>query len=330
MQKWNSGIAGLLGAVTLGLASAPGGAAITKEMVNQARFKKTVRASKRVQPLLIKAQVLLERALVSPGIIDGRYSANTRKAIRVYQQRKSLPVTSVLDANTWKALASQGNDPVLGTYKITQGDVNGPFLKKIPQDVRQMAKLDRLSYTSPKELLAERFHMSEALLKTLNPGANFKKPGTTLVVARVSDQKPSSQVHSIVIDKRAQAVKGYDQNGKLVVFYPATIGSAQFPSPSGNLKVTAVAENPTFTLTSKLKYAKLKKGQVITVPAGPNSPVGATWISLSKPGYGIHGTAHPELIRQRESHGCVRLTNWDARELAHLVHKGVPVRFAGK
>jgi lipoprotein-anchoring transpeptidase ErfK/SrfK len=330
MQNGNIGIIGTLGALTLGLAAAPAGAAISKEMVNQAYFKKAVPHGTRVRPLLIKAQVLLKRALVSPGVIDGRYSANTRKALRVYQQRKGLPVTSILDATTWKALASQGKDPVLGTYTITKNDVNGPFLRKVPGDVRQMAKLKRMSYTSPKELLAERFHMSEALLKTLNPGVNFKKPGATLVVARVGNEKPQSAVTSVVVDKVAQAVKGYDQEGKLVVFYPATIGSSEFPSPTGNLKVTAIAENPTFTLTSKVKYARLKKGQVITVPAGPNNPVGATWIGLSKSGYGIHGSPHPELIRQRESHGCVRLTNWDARELAQLVHPGVPVRFAGK
>jgi len=329
MQIRNGATLGIIGTVMLGLLAAPASAAISKEAVNQARFKRTVRATRQVQPLLIKTQVLLKRAQVSPGVIDGHYGATTKKALRVYQQRKGLPVTGLLDAKTWKTLASQGDDPVLGTYTITQADVKGPFLKKIPANVRQMAKLKRMSYTSPRELLAERFHMSEPLLKTLNPKANLKRPGTSIVVARVSNKKPSGEIASVVVDKKAQAVKGYDKAGRLVVFYPATIGSSEFPSPKGNLKVSVIAENPTFTLTNKVKYAKLKKGQVLTVPAGPNNPVGVVWIGLSKPGYGIHGSPNPELIRRRVSHGCVRLTNWDARELAHMVHKGVPVRFAG-
>lgn len=328
MQSGHRGALATLGAVVLALAAHPAGAAISKDAVNQAQFKK-IRAGGQIQPLLIKAQVLLKRAQVSPGAIDGRYTTNTKKALRVYQQRKGLPVTGLLDATTWKSLAGQGNDPILGTYVINRADVNGPFLKRIPPNVRQMAKLPRMSYTSPRELLAERFHMSEPLLKALNPGVNFKKTGTSIVVARVNGVKPSGEIASLVIDKKTQGVKGYDQQGKLVVFYPATIGSDEFPSPTGNLKVTSVAENPTFTLTNKLKYARLKKGEVVKVPAGPNSPVGVVWIGLSKPGYGIHGTSHPELIRKRESHGCVRLTNWDAQELAHLVHKGVPVTFVG-
>lgn len=327
MRFGSGGMVGAASALLVMLTSIPAGASITLEAVNRAQLKKPVRPTQHVQPLLIKAQVLLYRALVSPGVIDGRSGSNTRKALRVYQHRKSLPVTGKLDKTTWESLAAQGDDPVLGTYKITRNDVNGPFLKKIPADMRQMAKLDRMSYTSPRELLAERFHMSESLLKALNPQANFKKAGTEIVVARVDGVKPTGKIASVVVDKKAEAVKAYDEHGKLIVYYPATVGSDEFPSPSGNLKVTAVAENPTFTLTSRLKYAKLKKGEVVKVPAGPNNPVGTTWISLSKPGYGIHGSPEPALIRKRGSHGCVRLTNWDARQLAHLVHKGVPVRF---
>jgi lipoprotein-anchoring transpeptidase ErfK/SrfK len=52
--------------------------------------------------------------------------------------------------------------------------------------------------------------------------------------------------------------------------------------------------------------------------------VGVVWISLSKPHYGIHGTPEPGKIGYTQSHGCIRLTNWDAAKLAEMVKAGTP------
>lgn len=298
------------------------------DQVNKAEWKRTVSSGS--SPVLLRAQVLLDRAFVSPGAIDAVYGSNVKKALVMFQNKKKIRPSGRLDRATWQALSGTSREPALTRYTVTTADVKGPFTAKIPAKITQQAKLKRLAYTGPVELLAEKFHMSEGLLKKLNPGANFKKAGTRLVVANVLGRKPPAAVKTLVIDKKAETVKAYGEDGSVVAFYPATIGSSDFPSPKGNLKVKAVAERPTFTYSSKLKYAKdLKKGQKLVVPPGPNNPVGIVWIDLNKEGYGIHGTPEPTKISKSASHGCVRLTNWDAQELAKLVQPGIPVIFGG-
>jgi lipoprotein-anchoring transpeptidase ErfK/SrfK len=305
----------------------PAAAALSKERVNSAQLKRTIRSTTGVEPAVVKAQVLLDRAFLSPGVIDGRYGGNLKKALIAFQYLKKLPRTGALDARTWKALTKGKNAAVLTPYTITADDVNGPFVPSIPGTLKKKAKLKSLSYTTPRELLAEKFHMDEHLLQALNPRANFKKAGVKIVVANVRGAKPSGQVASIIVDRKLQAVKPHDKNGKLIAFYPATVGSRDFPSPSGDLKVKTAAELPVFTYSSELQYADLKPGEVVRVPPGPNNPVGIVWIDLNKKGYGIHGTPEPAKISKNESHGCVRLTNWDAMELAQMVRPGVPVKF---
>jgi lipoprotein-anchoring transpeptidase ErfK/SrfK len=316
-QMWMT--AGLLLA-----AQAVSAAPLPMEKVNEATWQ----GGKAGTPVMVKTQVLLDRAFISPGSIDGTYGSNVKKALRVFQQANGLSPSGKLDQKTWQAL-SQDQEPVLTRYALTKADVSGPFTRAIPTDIKKQAKLKRLSYTSPVEGIAEKFHMAPNLLRRLNPGVNFKKAGTDVVVANVAGRKPRGQVAKVVVDKKTQSVKAYDRAGKLVAFYPATVGSSDFPSPSGSLKVTAVAHNPTFTYSDKLEYAKLKKGQVVKVAPGPNNPVGAVWIDLNKRGYGIHGAPEPSKISKAQSHGCVRLTNWDALELARMVKAGVPVSFAG-
>lgn len=322
---WRSWIlAGMCALVSGPAAAAP----FTMERVNEAKWTKTVGSGS--SPLIAKAQVLLDRAFISPGAIDGVYGSNVKKALVMYQNVNKIPGSGRIDRATWNALTKDDQEPVLTRYAISPADVKGPFVEKIPASYRQQAKLKGLAYTSPVELLAEKFHMSEGLLKKLNPGANFKKAGTKIVVANVLGRKPTGIVTSIVVDKKAETVKAYDKNGKVVVFYPATVGSTDFPSPKGKVKVRTVAERPNFTYSAKLAYSKLKKGEKpLVLPPGPNNPVGSMWIDLNRAGYGIHGTPEPTKVSKAASHGCVRLTNWDVEELGRLVKPGIPVVFGG-
>jgi lipoprotein-anchoring transpeptidase ErfK/SrfK len=129
----------------------------------------------------------------------------------------------------------------------------------------------------------------------------------------------------IEVDKAASALRAFTADGTLVATYPATIGSNTFPSPSGEMEVRAVAPAPTYHFDPEGR--SWGPDEKLTIAAGPNNPVGGTWIDLTKEGYGIHGTPEPRLIGKTSSHGCVRLTNWDAEELAKAVSPGTKVEF---
>lgn len=278
--------------------------------------------------VLIRAQVLLDRAHFSPGVIDGENGENMRLALAAYQRAHDLPTSGTLDETTWKALTKQDRDAVLADYVITEADVKGPFVKSIPKATDQMAKLDALSYSGPLEALAEKFHMDEALLQALNPGADFSKPGARIIVARLKQTELPAEVTRIEVDKSAGQLRAYDGQGQLAAVYPATVGSSDRPAPEGEWAVRAVAENPTWNYDPKrLSFGDGSEKQ--SIAPGPNNPVGVVWIALTKDTYGIHGSPEPKLIGKTASHGCVRLTNWDARQLARAVKEGTVVSFVG-
>jgi lipoprotein-anchoring transpeptidase ErfK/SrfK len=288
--------------------------------------------TKAVDPVAIKAGILLDRARFSPGAIDGRPGENLDKAIKAFQAAQGLQPSGNLDPDTWARLTQTSTDPAVIDYAITPEDAKGPFLDKIPPKMEEMEGLKRLSYTSAREELAEKFHMSEALLQALNPGKNFEEAGTQILVANVAaapaaDKSLKGKVARIEINKAARALQAFDADGKLLAFYPASIGSEEKPAPSGTLEVRAVAENPTYTYNPEYQFKGVKTDRKFTIAAGPNNPVGAVWIDLSLKSYGIHGTPEPERVGKTYSHGCVRLTNWDVKQLASMVKKGTVVDF---
>jgi lipoprotein-anchoring transpeptidase ErfK/SrfK len=276
--------------------------------------------------MLIRAEVLLDRAHVSPGVIDGKDGENVSNAVAAYERANGFAPDGKLDAEVWAKLTAD-TGPVLIDYVITDADVAGPYTPEIPKKYEDMARLDRLGYTSPLEALAERFHMDEGLLRALNPDADFTVAGTKIVVAAVSPQTLPAKVARIEVDKAMKQVRAYDAAGRQLAAYPATVGSADMPTPSGDLLVRTIAPAPTWTYDpSKLHFGNAKAGK-LTLKAGPNNPVGAVWIDLSRDTYGIHGAPDPKLVGKTASHGCVRLTNWDAIQLSKSVQKGTKVVF---
>ncbi len=277
---------------------------------------------------LIRAEVLLARAHFSPGVIDGQDGGNLKNAVGAYQAAHNLPVDGVMNTDVWGALAKD-TQAALTDYAITDDDVKGPFVAKIPTDMAEMAKLDALTFTSPLEGLAEKFHMDEALLKKLNPGVDFTVAGTKIVVAALGPDKLPAPVVRLEVDKGLRQIRAYGAADKLLAVYPATVGSTDRPAPDGEWAVRTVAPNPTYTYDpSRLTFGKVSNGK-LTIKAGPNNPVGGTWIDLTKDTYGIHGTPDPRLVGKTASHGCVRLTNWDVRQLSQAVKKGTKVAFMG-
>ncbi len=267
--------------------------ALDAQAVNDAQFSAPsgkARARAPSPATIIKEEILLDRADFSPGEIDGKAGANDQKALAAFQQANGLKPTGRLDAETWTRLTATSNDPALVEYEIEPGDVKGPFNKSIPTSFEKKAELKNLNYTGPRELLAEKFHIAPALLTRLNPKASFETAGTKIVVPNVARKPSEAKVEKVVVDKSALTVRALDGHGKLISFYPASVGSEDRPSPSGTRHIRSVVESDS---------------------------------------YGIHGTPAPERVGKSGgvSHGCVHLTNWDARALAKLVHRGTKVDF---
>jgi lipoprotein-anchoring transpeptidase ErfK/SrfK len=224
-------------------------------------------------------------------------------------------------------LLSTSSDPVIVDYKITEKDVKGPFLQKLPAKMEDMKGLKSLDYTSPREAIAEKFHMSEALLEALNPGKKFDQAGQTISIVNVMKTEAKPSVARVEVDKTAQTVKAFGKAGELIAFFPASVGSDEKPTPSGVLKVTSIDARPNYRYNPDYKFKGVKSREAFTIKPGPNNPAGSQWIGLSSEGYGIHGTPHPSKVSKSESHGCVRLTNWDVDRLAKLLKKGTEVAF---
>ena len=271
---------------------------------------------------IVKLEILLDRVGASPGVIDGFDGDNLRKAVRAFETMVGLTVDGKVGPDVIDKL--QASEPVIGSYTITDKDIAG-LVSDIPTDYAEMAKLKFLGYTRVTEELGERFHMDEDLLKALNPGANFTA-GEQIAVAAFGPDK-GGQVAKIEADKGDRQLRAYDANGQLLVAYPATIGSEDNPSPTGTHRVDAIVQMPNYTYNPDVNFKQGNNTEKLIIPPGPNGPVGSVWIDLTEPTFGIHGTPEPSKIDKTNSHGCVRLTNWDAEELSKMVAKGVPVEF---
>jgi len=298
---------------------------------------------------VLGVQTMLDRLGFGPGVIDGKPGRSLTMALKGYQEANGIAVTGQIDATTAKLLEQYRGMPTVLEVKLTPDILAGPFVGPIPHDEAKQATFKTLGYSDAMEKLAERYHTTPATLIALNSPDTKLVEGSVIHVPNVvpaasdfpADIKPewratlatlnigSGQPSAarIVVDKSDGVLRVLNDAGKLVASFPATMGSGHDPLPIGTWKIQGVSYNPTFHYNPKLFWdAKAGDGKAL-LPAGPNGPVGVVWIDLNKPHYGIHGTPRPENIGRTESHGCIRLTNWDAARLAMMVKPGTPAVF---
>jgi len=281
---------------------------------------------------LVGFQVLLDRQGFSPGQIDGQTGPTFSHALAALQAAKGLPASGTPDCATWEAL-SKGAEPAIKTYTVTGDDVKGPFQKSIPPKLVDQASLPSLGYKSVEEELAERFHASPALLQRLNPGPI--KEGREIRVPAVTPFNPATKPTpdpaaanaTIVVSKDDSSLRVNGADGSILFYAPVTTGSEHDPLPPGDFKVLGQSWMPTFHYNPDLFWDAKESDEKATLKPGPNNPVGVVWIALSLEHYGLHGTPEPGRVGHAESHGCVRLTNWDAARVAAFVKPGTPVQF---
>jgi len=300
-------------------------------------------------PETLRIQVLLDRLGFSPGVLDGQPGLSLSKALKGFQSANDLPESGKPDEATMRLLDTHKD--VAATVEITldESHMRGPFVGPIPKREADQAKLPSLGYADPMEGLAERYHTTPKLLMALNSpqtkvaqGAKIKvpnvlpgstayreglKPEWTATLASLSVSADQPKAAKLVVDKSDGVLRAYDEAGKLIAQFPVTTGSTHDPLPIGNWKVQGTSYLPPFHYNPKLFWDASSKDKKAVLKAGPNGPVGVVWMDLDKPHYGIHGTPVPENIGRTASHGCIRMTNWDAARLSLMVKPGTPAVF---
>ena len=277
----------------------------------------------------LKLQIFLDSQGFGVGPVDGRGGEFTAKAAVLFRQVRGLPAGSPLPTANIQPFAS---------YTVTEQDLGA--LGSLPSDPEARSKQEKLPYTSLLELLAERFHTSQQYLQSLNTSQRIDslRPGAQIIVPNVArpfrfDAFPSTYPaaspevggrRQVVVNLREKNLHVLDQ-GQIIAAFPITPGSPQHPAPAGNWRVVGSVPWPWYRHDEGVLSRGQRTDEFYNLPPGPNSPVGILWAGLNRPGVGIHGSPVPETIGRTGSHGCIRLTNWDAAIFHTLISKNTPV-----
>jgi hypothetical protein len=284
------------------------------------------------QPKLIRnvqntldAQIALARKGISAGPVDGAAGENLKRALLAYQIQNGLPVSGELDSETKAALLVE--EPLFIQYAVSEDDLKR--LVRVPETWLGKSKVERLDYETILELVAEKGRASQTFIRKINPQINWTNvtAGTLVKIPRI-DPPPAPRAAFARVHLYSKTLSVFGRNTNLIAHFPCSIAANKEKRPVGQLFVEKAAANPTYLFNPEIftESAEAKRiGRKLTIPPGPNNPVGTAWIGLSRSGYGIHGTPKPEQVGRTESHGCFRLANWNAEHLLQMAWAGMPV-----
>lgn len=277
----------------------------------------------------VKLQIFLDSQNFGPGVVDGHSGEFTRKALSLYQESANLPPESRPDLS--------GITPFT-TYTLTAADLGA--IGSMGGSPAEISKQEKSPYTSVIELVSERFHTSQTYLRKLNSNTDINSlpAGSAISVPNVRrpfrfDRFPSTYPaataaaasgRTILVDTRLRMLEIRD-SGKVVAAFPITPGSSEHPALPGELRVVGAVPWPWYRYDEGVLDRGERTDTFHNLPPGPNSPVGILWTGLNRPGVGIHGTTTPDTIGRSGSHGCIRLSNWDAATFHTFVRKDMPV-----
>ncbi len=275
---------------------------------------------------IVAIQLALDRRGLSCGSIDGIVGSQTRAAVREFQRLEGLPTTGEPDVATVERLAPP--DRLYVDYVVTSDDLNR--LMPVPGSWFGKSTRERLDFESLLEEVSEKAHAHPNLVRRLNPQVDWARvvPGTCLRIPDPTLPRPRGHAASIRIRLAEKSLSVYGDDSRLLAFFPCSIARSVEKRPIGVLTVAKLALNPNYRFDPDIFVESVEArrlGRRLTIPPGPNNPVGTAWIGLDRPGYGIHGTAEPEKVGRTESHGCFRLSNWNAEYLLGRVWVGMPV-----
>ncbi|MDO5650609.1 MAG: L,D-transpeptidase family protein [Moraxella sp.] len=270
--------------------------------------------------MTVKIQTLLDWNHVSAGTIDGGWGNASKQALINFQRMQGLPTTGKMNADTWTALTENipAKQSVFTSYTITTSDIRTP-LAKLPTSNADKALADGLYFETVEEMLAERFHMSLAYIRKLNPQATYKVGETINVINTGKDL--SSPISHIRIIRKDNTLYAYNKTG-IIAAYPVMVGSSSLSVPTGSYTITNRTANPWYKATTTDKAGK---SQVHMLPPGANNPYGVLRLGFDKADYGIHGAPSPEAVLLPSAVGEIRMTNWDVQELADNIKLGTTV-----
>ena len=302
-------------------------------------------------------QVALDRAGFSPGAIDGQAGSSTKKALEAHRKQNGgdpavvEPTTqytiSAEDAagpfepEIPRELPDQAKLPALSYKTVVEAlaerfHSTPEFLKKLNPDAtfasgEQIVVPNVEPMQIPTKADAAKANAKADTAKPTGSKPQASKPAQRRARGTSGTGKPGAADPAgdavVTVSKAASALTVTDGSGKVVMYAPVTSGSPHDPLPIGEWKVNVVSLNPPFNYNPDLFWDADPSHTKATLKPGPNNPVGLVWIDLSKEHYGIHGTPEPSTVGKTQSHGCVRLTNWDALKLAGLVKVGTKVVF---